>query len=897
MPTLYLIDGHNVLYRTFYGVPRLTAPDGTPTNAVLGVARILLKILRTESPAGVAAVFDSREPTPRHAVFPEYKANRLKVPEDLALQRPLVDEMIDALGVRRVAVPGVEADDIIGTLSRMAEEKGMDVVIVSSDKDMYQLVSKRVKVRDGLKGNEVGGEQVVETFGVPPDRVPDLLALAGDPSDNVPGVAGIGEKTASELIREFGSLEAVLAGADRLKGSRKAKIEKGADAARLSMRLVTIDRHVPLGEEAGSFAPRPIDAARIAPLFRRLGFRKLLEELDLAEGSLPLAGAAAAGVAAAPKAVSWKSAASAEELLSALGEGPIAGAALAFDGERGAFAAFAVAGRGVHVLPAGAAFAAARALNGRGATVYLADGKALYRRGAAAGEPAAGQAAARQAAAGQPAAGEAPAGGGPAGGVPAPAGDLALFDVLVAGYLLAPEEGTPTFPKLRARYLPASLTVAEGESREERAAEGAAATLALGETLERMLREAELLGVFRELDMPLLPVLHRMEERGIRIDPGVFRELSAGLARDIEAIERKVTDAAGSEFNINSPKQLAFLLFEKLGLPPVKKTKTGYSTDVEVLEQLKNLHEVPALVLEYRTLAKIRSTYVDVLPGMVDPRDGRIHSTFHQTQTATGRLSSSDPNLQNIPIRTGLGRRIRSGFVAEPGNILVGADYSQVELRLLAHLSGDAELIRRFRNGDDIHTATAAAVFHVAPGEVTSEQRRKAKVINFGILYGMSPFGLSRELGIGGKEAKEYIDQYFHRYPGVRDYIEDVKASARKNGYVLTIMGRRRFLRDIGSQNRVLREAAERMAVNTPIQGSAADLIKLAMIRVDREFRERGMEARLILQVHDELIAEAPESEADEAERVVTGAMEGAAGLAVPLTVSVSRGGNWGEIH
>jgi DNA polymerase-1 len=856
MPTLYLIDGHNVLYRTFYGVPRLTAPDGTPTNVVLGVARILLKILREERPDGVAAVFDSREPTPRHALFPEYKANRLKVPEDLLTQVPLVDEVIDALGVRRVTVPGVEADDIIGTLARRAESEGMDVVVVSSDKDLYQLVSKRVKVRDGLKGNEVGEEQVVETFGVPPNKVADLLALAGDPSDNVPGVPGIGEKTASELIREFGSLDAVLSSAEKLKGSRKEKIGKGADAARLSLRLVTIDRDVPVKEKPADFAPRPIDAARVAPLFRRLGFRKLLEELDLADAAL-----FAEESPRARKKVAWKRAASPEALLSALGGKPLRGAGLAYDGERETWAAFAVEGHGVHVLPAAAAADAARALNGRGATVYLSDGKSLYRRDTAQGQ------------------------------------DLDLFDVLVAGYLLAPEEGTPTFPKLRARYLPSSLSTAEGDTREDRAAELASASLALGEALEKMLREAELLDVFRGLDMPLLPVLHRMEERGIRIDPEIFKELSAQLSRDIASIERKVADAAGAEFNINSPKQLAFLLFEKLRLPTVKKTKTGYSTDVEVLEQLKNLHEIPSLVLEYRTLAKIRSTYVDVLPGMVDPRDGRIHTTFNQTQAATGRLSSSDPNLQNIPIRTELGRRIRAGFVAERGNLLVGADYSQVELRLLAHLSGDAELIRRFREGDDIHTATAAAVFNVPPSGVTEEFRRKAKVINFGILYGMSPFGLSRELGIGGKEAKEYIEQYFRRYPGVREYIEDVKATARKNGYVLTIMGRRRFLKDIDSQNRVLREAAERMAVNTPIQGSAADLIKRAMIRVDREFREKRMAARLILQVHDELIVEAPSAEAEDAERIVAESMEGAANLCVPLTVSVSRGRNWGEIH
>ena len=857
MASLYLIDGHNVLYRTFFGVPRLTAPDGTPTNVVLGVARILLKILREERPDAVVAVFDSREPTPRHAIYPEYKANRLKTPEDLAAQIPVVDEMIDALGVRRLSVAGAEADDIIGTLSRRAEERGMDVVIVSSDKDMYQLVSPRVKVRDGLKEHTVGEAQVEEVFGVPPGKVADLLALAGDPSDNVPGVPGIGEKTASELIREFGSLDEVLAHPERLKGARREKIEKGADAARLALRLVTIDRDIPIREDWSEFTPRGIDASRVVPLFRRLGFRKLLEELDLGKESPP------EGKGDPPKSVAWKRAGSVDTFLHALGPGKFASAGLAYDGDRETVVGIAVEGKGVHLLPADGSARAARALSARGATIYLHDGKALYRRDAGAGT------------------GE----------------DPRLFDTQVAGYLLEPEEGTPSFPKLRARYLPASLGAPEGESPEGRAAERAGATLALGKVLEERLAEAALLDVFRGIDMPLLPVLHRIEEKGIRIDPGIFAELSEGLARDISAIERKVAAAAGTDFNINSPKQLAFLLFEKLGLPPVKKTKTGYSTDVEVLERLKDLHEIPSLVLEYRTVAKIRSTYVDVLPGRIDPRDGRIHTTLHQTQTATGRLSSSDPNLQNIPIRTELGRRIRAGFVAEQGNLFVGADYSQVELRLLAHLSGDAELIRRFRQGDDIHAATAAAVFGVDPSAVTPELRRRAKVINFGILYGMSPFGLSRELGIGGKEAKTYIDHYFDRYQGVKEYIDGLKITTRKDGYVLTIMGRRRTLKDIDSRNKVLREAAERMAINTPIQGSAADLIKMAMIRVDREFREAGMEARLILQVHDELIVEAPEREAAGSERILKEAMEGVAKLSVPLTVSVSRGKNWGEIH
>jgi DNA polymerase-1 len=857
MASLYLIDGHNVLYRTFFGVPRLTAPDGTPTNVVLGVARILLKILREESPDAVVAVFDSREPTPRHEIYPEYKANRLKTPEDLSAQIPVVDEMIDALGVRRLSVAGAEADDIIGTLSRRAEERGMDVVIVSSDKDMYQLVSQRVKVRDGLKEHIVGEAQVEEVFGVPPGKVPDLLALAGDPSDNVPGVPGIGEKTASELIRDFGSLDAVLAHPERLKGARREKIEKGADAARLALRLVTIDRNIPIREDWSEFTPRGIDASRVVPLFRRLGFRKLLEELDLGKEAPP------GRNRDVPKGVPWKRSGSVEAFLHALGPADIASAGLAYDGDRETVVGIAVEGKGVHLLPADESARAARALSARGATIYLHDGKALYRRDAGEGT------------------GE----------------DPRLFDTQVAGYLLEPEGGTPSFPKLRARFLPASLASEEGESPEGRAAERAGATLALGKVLERQLAEAALLDVFRGIDMPLLPVLHRIEEKGIRIDPGIFAELSEGLARDISAIERKVAAAAGTDFNINSPKQLAFLLFEKLGLPPVKKTKTGYSTDVEVLERLKDLHEIPSLVLEYRTVAKIRSTYVDVLPGRIDPRDGRIHTTLSQTQAATGRLSSSDPNLQNIPIRTDLGRRIRAGFVAEQGNLFVGADYSQVELRLLAHLSGDAELIRRFRQGDDIHTATAAAVFGVAPSAVSPELRRRAKVINFGILYGMSPFGLSRELGIGGKEAKTYIDHYFDRYPGVKEYIDGLKASARKDGYVFTIMGRRRFLKDIDSRNKVLREAAERMAINTPIQGSAADLIKMAMIRVDREFRESGMEARLILQVHDELIVEAPGREAAGSERILKEAMEGVAKLSVPLTVSVSRGKNWGEIH
>ncbi len=853
MTSLYLIDGHNVLYRTFFGLPRLSAPDGTPTNVVLGTARILLKILREEKPYAIAAVFDSPEPTPRHVLFPEYKANRLKVPEELLAQVPVVKEVIDALGVPRIEVPGAEADDIIGTLSRLAEEKGLEVVIISSDKDLYQLVSPKVRIRDGLKENAVGVEEVRETFGVGPGQVVELLALAGDPSDNIPGVPGIGEKTASGLIREFGTVENLLANTGKLKGKQREKIEQNAEMARLCRRLAEIDRNVPLPRGIDDLIPRGIHPERAPLLFRKLGFRKLLEELDVAPASLPFSDS---GTRPLPEV---RRAESGGDLIDAIGGCAPSRAGIAASGENGAEIAVAVAAGGVWLLPERAVPDLVRRIGDSGGSLYLVDGKAFLRRH---------------------------------GDVFVSGGGKALFDLQVAAYLLAPEEGTPTWPKLCDRFLP-------GRGAEERGHPAALAEdiAALGEILERRLAEADLSEIFREVDMPLLPVLFRMEEKGIRIDPGIFGKLSEELAGGTQEIEKKVAAIAGPEFNINSPKQLSFLLFEKLGLPPVKKTKTGYSTDVEVLERLSGAHAIPGLVLEYRTLAKIRSTYVEVLPGMVNPRDGRIHTTFHQTQTATGRLSSSDPNLQNIPVRADLGRRIRSGFVAEPGCVFVGADYSQVELRLLAHLSGDAELTRRFQEGEDIHVATACAVFGVSPPGVTPDLRRRAKAINFGILYGMSPFGLSRELGIGGKEARQYIDQYFRRYPGVYRYIEELKEQARKDGYVHTILGRRRFLRDINSQNRVLREAAERMAINTPIQGSAADIIKLAMIRVDREFRVRHLRAGLILQVHDELIVEGPETEAPEVERLLTGAMEGVVSLSVPLTVSVSRGKHWGEIH
>ncbi len=869
MKTLFLIDGHNLLYRTFYGVPRLTAPDGTPTNAVLGTARILLKILRQENPELIAAVFDTPEPTPRHVLFPDYKANRLKVPEELVVQFPLVDEVIDALGVSRVAVPGAEADDVIGTLSRMADEAGMRVIVISSDKDLYQLVSPNVKIRDGLKDREVDEAQVREVFGVGPSQVVDLLALAGDPSDNIPGVPGIGEKTASELLREFGSLDELLANSGRLKGAKKTKIENNADQARLCRQLAAIDRQVALPVELGDLKPRGFRAERLVPLFGRLGFRKLIDDLALDQrNAMPLFEKGEFPVEpAVPSAIlpdtPYCETADAESLAIAIGE-PFPARAGLYPGDgAGAPAALSLAGGKTFLLPAVEVAAVIALLRKGGVRFYVFDAKRLLRMAPKVADT----------------------------------DDTGLVDLLVAGYLLSPDDGTPTPTQLLARYLPHALVSGEGATPGARAAGMASSCVELGAVLEERLSEAGLSAVSDEVDMPLLPVLYRMERAGIRIDTAIFRQLSEELADGTKSIEKKVAAIAGGDFNINSPKQLAFLLFEKLGLPPVKKTKTGYSTDVEVLEQLKDSHEIPALVLEYRTLAKLKSTYVDVLPGMIDPRDGRIHTTFNTTVAGTGRLSSTDPNLQNIPVRTALGQRIRHGFVPEQGNLFIGADYSQVELRLLAHLSGDVALVRNFREKVDIHQATAMSVFGVPADGVTPELRRRAKVINFGILYGMSAFGLSKELGISPKEAKPLIDGYFERFPGVREYLEEVKAGARRDGFVTTIMGRRRYIRDISSQNRLLRDAADRMAINAPIQGSAADIIKVAMIRADRAFRTLGMKARLLLQVHDELLAESPAGEAPEVKKILVESMEGAAKLSVPLTVAAGIGDSWGAVH
>ncbi|HEY5996995.1 MAG TPA: DNA polymerase I, partial [Candidatus Deferrimicrobiaceae bacterium] len=594
-----------------------------------------------------------------------------------------------------------------------------------------------------------------------------------------------------------------------------------------------------------------------------------LGDLDLAaQEAMPLFARKGAvedggGGAGTHAAIEWRQAADADELAALIGARLPPRAGLHPGDGAGSPAALSLPGGETFLFPATELPRVAERFRRADARLYVFDAKRLCRMAPAAAE-----------------------------GEPFP-----LIDLLVAGYLLSPDDGTPTPTKLFSRYLPSALSSGEGGTPEERSSSAAAACAGLGVVLEGMLAEAALSSVSEQVDMPLLPVLFRMERAGIRIDTAIFRELSVELAEGTKAIERQVAAIAGADFNINSPKQLAFLLFEKLGLPPVKKTKTGYSTDVEVLEQLRSAHEIPALILDYRTLAKLKSTYVDVLPGLVDPRDGRLHTTFNSTQAGTGRLSSADPNLQNIPVRTELGQRIRCGFVPEPGWLFVGADYSQVELRLLAHLSGDAALVRGFREGIDIHQATAMSVFGVSAGQVTPELRRRAKVINFGILYGMSAFGLSKELGISPKEAKPLIDGYFDRFPGVREYLEEIKAAARRDGFVTTIFGRRRYIRDINSQNRVLRDGADRMAINAPIQGSAADIIKVAMIRIDREYRHRGLKARLLLQVHDELLVEAPEKEAEEARSILVETMDGAVALAVPLTVSSGIGKNWGEVH
>jgi len=882
---IVLVDGTNSLYRAFFAIPGLRAPGGFPTNAAYGFVNMLAKVLREEEPDAVIVVFDARGKTFRHELYAGYKAGRDAQPEDLSAQFPLVRELIEAHRIPIVEVPEFEADDVIATLVERAPAQAQ-VAIVSTDKDLMQLVSERVTLLDGVKDRRYGPAEVEERFGVAPERILDLRALVGDPSDNIPGVKGIGAKGAVKLLADWGDLEKLLEHAAEIKAkrARTALLERAEDA-RLSKRLSTLRTDVPLPLELADARRQEPDREKLRALYERLGFTRLLEALDEAPGAAAPAGGADVDVAILRELGELESV---FEEISKLPCVPL----LAVIDEAGPLAGEAV---GLAV-----ALDAARA-------VYLPiEGGIAFEELATRLEPLLG-----------------------AGGSVAWSGcdskqiqmlfgergfELAVphFDVEIAGQLLD-SAGARALAALAAQTLGAKLRsweeLAGRGAKAKRAAELPLEELACwaGETicavsslrppLARRLDADGLAELFEEVELPLTRVLARMERAGVRIDEGVLEELSREYQGQLERIEGEVHRLAGEEFLISSPKQLQRILFEKLRLPVVKKTKTGYSTDEDVLEQLSAQHELPERVLRYRRLAKLKNTYVDALPPLVNPRSGRIHPTFNQLGAATGRLSATHPNVQNIPIRTPEGVRIREAFVPAEGHLLLSADYSQVELRILAHYSQDESLIEAFQCGEDIHRRTAAEVAGIAPEQVSPEQRGRAKAVNFGIIYGSSAFGLAKQLGIAAAEAQETIDAYFERYRGVRRFLDRTIEEARERGYVSTHLGRRRHLPDLRSRNRSLRQAAERMAVNSVIQGTAADLIKKAMVAVDAALESEGPPARMILQVHDELVFEVPEAAQQALGERVRELMEGVLPLRVPLVVDVGVGRNWREAH
>ncbi len=888
-----IVDAANFLYRAFFAIPGLRASDGTPTNAVYGFANMLNKLVREEAPDAILIALDPRGKTFRHETYPEYKGTRDAQPEDLSAQWPLFEELLSAWGLPTLCVDGFEADDVIATVAAQVPAES-ELLIVSTDKDLMQLVDGRIQLVDTMKDKRYGPAEVEERFGVPPSQVLDLRALVGDSSDNIPGVKGIGEKGAAKLIQEWGDLEKLLANAGEVKAKRaREALETQAAEARLSRELATLRSDVPLELDLADLPPVAPDRERLLEFYQRLDFSRLVDALK-AEGG---------GEAAAPEAPAQptqivakradldavaKSLAGAERValhLVGCEAGPMQAApiGLSVSLPDGGSAYFALAHEGLGEtteieLPDVVA-ALGPVLTGKAAVPWAAvDGKLVQAALAEHGLD-----------------------------LPVP-----TFDLSVAAFLLDPA-GARTTAALAAQQLgrkhatfeevvgrgakaklPASLPAAEigaWAGAEARAVDDLAGKLT--ETLER-----DGLGeLFREVELPLTAVLARMERAGVRIDEGVLSEIAVYLAGEIERLEGEVHALAGEPFTIGSPKQLQRILFEKLKLPPGKKTKTGFSTDESVLETLASQHDLPAKVLAYRRLTKLKSTYVDALPPLVNPRTGRIHPNFNQTGAATGRLSCTNPNVQNIPIRTEEGIRIREAFVPAEGTVLLSADYSQVELRLMAHFSGDEGLLEAFAAGDDIHRRTAAEVLDIPQKDVTADQRARAKAINFGIIYGSSAFGIANQLGIAQGEAQEFIDAYFAEYPGVKRFMGETIEQAKEDGFVRTLLGRRRFLPDLRSKNRVLRNAAERMAVNTVLQGTAADLIKKAMVGVDADLRETGLSARMLLQVHDELVFEAPEAELDRLRELVVSRMETVFDLQVPLVAETGTGSSWREAH
>lgn len=872
---LMVLDGNSIINRSFYGIRPLTTRDGLYTHAVYGFLTTLQRLLDEEKPEGLCVTFDRREPTFRHEADADYKATRHAMPEELAVQMPVLKQVLDAMDIPRYELVGFEADDLIGTISRRCEAAGWDCIIVTGDKDSLQLVTEHTKVK--LVSTRMGQTTTKdmtpgtfrEQYGFDPIHMIDLKALMGDTSDNIPGVPGVGEKTAMALVQRYGSIDEIYRLLPDIEAKPAAirKLQAGEDAARHSYWLATIVTDAPLAFDPAENVRRPF-RPELYDLLLKLEFQKLIDRYGLRP---------AAQTEEKPDCT-----ATAEELLTAAQAEEFLALWRAAD---------CVA---VYALPDLSALAVeCEAADGSRAAELYADRyegdwqallTALFSGDIKKAAHNVKDLMAALLAQGLPIEGF-------------------VFDTALAAYLLDATAGSYDLQRLFVAYYneelprPVHLEPDAFSMLGDRAAAAAAllsytaAVAALRETLAPKLRELELEPLYYDVELPLCAVLARMEQRGFLIDRAALAQFGETLQTSITQLEQQIYAAAGAPFNINSPKQLGKILFEDMRLPHGKKTKTGWSTNADVLDKLRGV-PIVADVLQYRQYAKLKSTYADGLLKAVSP-DGRIRTSFQMTVTATGRLSSTEPNLQNIPTRTELGSQMRRMFVAAPGNVLVDADYSQIELRLLAHISGDEAMCRAFRSGEDFHTLTAARVFHVEPQDVTPEMRRRAKAVNFGVVYGISPFSLSQDIGVTVAEAKEYMERYFQTYTGVRAYMDRIVEQARADGYVETLMHRRRALPELKSSNHNLRAFGERVALNMPIQGTAADLMKLAMVRVDRRLADEGLAAQLIMQVHDELIVECPEDEAARVQALLEEEMSGVMTLAVPLPAEAHCGKNW----
>lgn len=865
---IVLIDGHSILNRAFYGVPDLTNAEGLHTNAIYGFLNILFKILDEEQPEYLTVTFDVHAPTFRHEMYPEYKGTRKPMAEELRQQVPVIKEVLQAMNIATIEKAGLEADDLLGTISHSCEEKGMDVAIISGDRDTLQLATEHVKIRipktkqGRTEIEDYFASDVKEKYGVTPIEFIDVKALMGDTADNIPGVPGIGEKTATKIIVEYGNIENAHEHVSELKPPRASKnLDEFWDQAVLSKTLATIDIHadVPFDLEAARHGNMYTKEAH--DYFQRLQFKNLLGRFDVEADSND--------VEEYFKEITEKAeieqvfAEAMKAKLVGVGISEDAGNVLPLFAHESGYGRISLAydREKIYTIPADMEvtmdylFGKLTELAKKVDTFVLCNLKKYLSLISVEKEE-------------------------------------HCFDPILAAYLLNPLKNDYDFEDIAREQL--NLIIDEKADEKTKSCYEAYTAFASVEILKKKLDETKMKKLFDEIEMPLLFTLYDMEHAGVKIEADALKTYGEQLGSKIVELEKNIYDKAGEVFNINSPKQLGVILFEKMGLPNGKKTKTGYSTAADVLDKLAPDYPIVSEILEYRQLTKLKSTYADGLAGFIQT-DGRIHGTFNQTITATGRISSTEPNLQNIPIRTELGRLLRKVFVPEEGYVFVDADYSQIELRILAHCSGDEQLIQAYREARDIHRITASQVFHIPFDEVTDLQRRNAKAVNFGIVYGISSFGLSQDLSITRKEAAQYIENYFQTYPGIKTFLDESVENAKEHGYAVTLYGRRRPVPELKSSNFMQRNFGERVAMNAPIQGTAADIMKIAMLGVNRELKNRNMKSRLILQVHDELLIEAYQDEVEEVQTILKDQMEHAAELKVPLIVDMHSGNNWYE--